>query len=147
MENTMNQSYSEVYDIIKHLDKKLYNKIPTGFIEMLREKMDNNYNVEIDYNKSINEQKLLKDTKIILSIIYRDYLCSEEKKKELIEKDKADLVRYEKELRERYNPDKIFKNRIQENNTEKTKENITAMVEYKESIFLKIIEFFKKIFK
>ena len=147
MENTMNQSYSEVYDIIKHLDKKLYNKIPTGFIEMLREKMDNNYNVEIDYNKSINEQKLLKDTKIILSIIYRDYLCSEEKKKELIEKDKADLVRYENEIRERYNPDKIFKNRIQENNTEKTKENITAMVEYKESIFLKIIEFFKKIFK
>ena len=147
MENTMNQSYSEVYDIIKHLDKKLYNKIPTGFIEMLKENMDNNYNVEIDYNKSINEQKLLKDTKIILSIIYRDYLCSEEKKKELIEKDKADLVRYEKELRERYNPDKIFKNRIQENNTEKTKENITAMVEYKESIFLKIIEFFKKIFK
>ena len=147
MENTINQSYSEVYDIIKHLDKKLYNKIPTGFIEMLKENMDNNYNVEIDYNKSINEQKLLKDTKIILSIIYRDYLCSEEKKKELIEKDKADLVRYEKELRERYNPDKIFKNRIQENNTEKTKENITAMVEYKESIFLKIIEFFKKIFK
>ena len=56
MENTMNQSYSEVYDIIKHLDKKLYNKIPTGFIEMLKENMDNNYNVEIDYNKSINEQ-------------------------------------------------------------------------------------------
>ena len=147
MENTMNQSYSEVYDIIKHLDKKLYNKIPTGFIEMLRENMDNNYNVEIDYNKSINEQKLLKDTKIILSIIYRDYLCSEEKKKELIEKDKADLVRYENELREKYNPDKIFKNRIQENNTEKTRENTTAMVEYKENIFLKLIEFLKKIFK
>ena len=147
MENTINQSYSEVYDIIEHLDKKLYNKIPAKFIKMLKENMDNNYNVEIDYNKSINEQKLLKDTKIILSIIYRDYLCSEEKKKELIEKDKADLVRYENEIRERYNPDKIFKNRIQENNTEKTKENITAMVEYKENIFLKIIEFFKKIFK
>lgn len=147
MENTMNQSYSEVYDIIKHLDKKLYNKIPTRFIEMLKENMDNNYNVEIDYNKSINEQKLLKDTKIILSIIYRDYLCSEEKKKELIEKDKADLVRYENELREKYNPDKIFKNRIQENNTEKTRENTTAMVEYKENIFLKLIEFLKKIFK
>lgn len=147
MENTMNQSYSEVYDIIKHLDKKLYNKIPTGFIEMLKENMDKNYNVEIDYNKSINKQKLLKDTKIILSIIYRDYLCSEEKKKELIEKDKADLVRYENELREKYNPDKIFKNRIQKNNTEKTRENTTAMVEYKENIFLKLIEFFKKIFK
>ena len=127
MENTMNQSYSEVYDIIKHLDKNLYNKIPAQFIEILKENMDINYNVEIDYNKSINEQKLLKDTKIILSIIYRDYLCSEEKKKELIEKDKADLVRYEKELREKYNPDKIFKNRIQNNNTEKTRENVTAM--------------------
>ena len=147
MENTMNQSYSEVYDIIKHLDKKLYNKIPTGFIEMLKENMDKNYNVEIDYNKSINKQKLLKDTKIILSIIYRDYLCSEEKKKELIEKDKEDLVRYEDELRERYNPDRIFKNRIQEKSTEKTRENTTAMVEYKENIFLKLIEFFKKIFK
>ena len=143
----MNQSYSEVYDIIKHLDKKLYNKIPTGFIEMLKENMDKNYNVEIDYNKSINKQKLLKDTKIILSIIYRDYLCSEEKKKELIEKDKEDLVRYEDELRERYNPDRIFKNRIQEKSTEKTRENTTAMVEYKENIFLKLIEFFKKIFK
>ena len=148
MVNTIFQSYSEVYDIIEHMDKKLYNKIPGQFIEMIKKDMDINYKVDIDYNKNINDQKLLKDTRVILSIIYRDYICSKEKREELIEKEKLDLIKYENELKEEYNPDNIFKNRIQEKNIERSKEqeNITAMVEYKENIFSKLIEFIKNVF-
>ena len=148
MTNTINQSFREVYDIIEHMEKKIYNKIPIQFIEMLKKNMDTNYYFDIDYSKKLNEQKLLKDTKIILSIIYRDYICSEEEKRRLREKDRLDLIKYENELREKYNPNNIFKTKKSDviesssNNSE-----YTEMIEYKESIFIRIKNFLNKVFK
>lgn len=78
----INRAFSEVYDIINHLDEKLYNKIPQQFIEMIKENKDNTYHPHIDYNISINEQKLMKDTRIILSLIYREYIYSNENREE-----------------------------------------------------------------
>lgn len=40
MENTINQAFSEVYDIINHMEKSLYNKIPQEFIKMLYNNRD-----------------------------------------------------------------------------------------------------------
>ena len=72
--NNINQAFSEVYDIVNHIEKDLYNKIPKNFIAMLEKNKDEKYVPQIDYSKSINEQKLLKDTRVILSLIYRDYI-------------------------------------------------------------------------
>ena len=38
--NTINQSFCEVYDIINHMEEKLYNRIPKGFIEMIKSNRD-----------------------------------------------------------------------------------------------------------
>lgn len=142
MENTINQSFSEVYDIVMHLEKKLYNKIPNSFIQMLKENKDENYKINIDYSKNINEQSLLRDTRIILSLIYRDYICSEEKRQELIEKDQIEIKEYEDKLKEKYDVNNIFENRQKEKVQEQTQ-----MIEYKENIFKKIINRIIRYFK
>ena len=151
MEDTINQSFTEVYNIINHFEEELYNKIPKKFINLIEQNMDNTYNSNIDFTKSINDQELLHETRVILSLIYRDYLCSEEEREALIQKDKIELAKYEEELREKYNPDNIFKNRQptvlkEEETLEETVEE-TSMVEYKESFVKKIFNKIKSIFK
>ena len=38
--DTINQSFCEVYDIINHMEKDLYDRIPKGFIEMIKNNRD-----------------------------------------------------------------------------------------------------------
>ena len=85
------QAYSEVYNIINHFEKELYAKIPQSFINAIEKNRDLNYKVNIDYTKTINEQELLRETRVILSLIYRDYLCTDEQRKEIILNDKEEL--------------------------------------------------------
>ena len=132
--------FSEVYDIIYHMDKGLYNKIPKQFLDFIKENKDNNYIVNIDYSKNINEQGLLQQTRVMLSLIYRDYLCSEQERIELIEKDKKELKRIEDEIREKYNPDNIFKNKKLEDNNK----NLPIEIKRK-NLLEKMIEYIKKI--
>lgn len=40
MMNVTNQAFSEVYDIISHMEAELYNKIPKKFISMIEENRD-----------------------------------------------------------------------------------------------------------
>jgi len=133
--------FSEVYDIIYHMEKNLYKKIPKQFIHFIKENKDDNYIINIDYSKSINEQELLQQTRVMLSLIYRDYLCDEEERKELIEKDKKELKRIEEGIREIYNPDEIFKNKKQEN------DNKLPIEVKRKNLLEKIIEFIKNIIK
>ena len=84
--NNINQAFSEVYDIVNHIEKDLYNKIPKKFIAMLEKNKDEKYVPQIDYSKSINEQKLLKDTRVILSLIYKDYICTKEIEKKCVKR-------------------------------------------------------------
>lgn len=65
--------YEEIYDIINHLDDNLYRKIPQNFIKHIENNLDNSKKVNIDYTKSLNKQKLCKNTRIMLSLIYRNY--------------------------------------------------------------------------
>lgn len=136
---SINQAFSEVYDIINHLDTKLYKKIPISFIEMIKENKDDTYHPQIDYSISINRQELLKDTRTILSLIYRDYICSDEKREELRYNDIIEFRKYQEENAIGFNYDDIFKKRKEETATNLNNE----VVVYKESIFKKIIRFIK----
>lgn len=135
MENSINQSFSEVYDIITHFDGNLYSKISPNFIEMVKQNKDDSYIANINYSININEQNLLKETRVILSLIYRDYICSKEKRQELIYKDNIELKTHEEEMRKKYNVDYVFKSRKKVEEPQQME-----MVEYKESILMKIIK-------
>lgn len=135
------QSCSEVYDIIYKMN--LYNKIPKGFIELIKSNRDLQYKVNIDYSKNINEQYLQKGTRILLALIYRDFLCDRQKKEELLRKDKEELIKIERELREKYNSDDIFRKR----NQNYKEENTSMIVIQKEKWYQKIFDLIRCFFR
>ena len=44
VDNNINNSFKQVYDILQYTDINLINKIPTKFIEFLKENMNVKYN-------------------------------------------------------------------------------------------------------
>ena len=154
----MNSINSEVYVdisiIIKMMPIEMREKISKSFINFIEKNKSNNYVSNINPKIPIREQNIRKETKEMLGIIYRDYLCSNEEHGELIKQEEQEikqyeeeLRQYEEELRQKYNPNDIFKNKQKEYNYEKEKANV-AMVEYKkETLIEKILKFFKSRFK
>ena len=146
------QSLSELNKILHYMDGSYFNKLPEKFIKFVENNMDKDYRPNISENIPISEQEVKKDTKVLLSLLYRNYWCDEEEKERLKQEDIIKKIKYEKELREKYNPDNIFKDskKIEvtvENDDVENRE--TALVEYSEmkwyrKIFNKILSFFKK---
>jgi len=144
--NNINQAFSEVYDIVNHIEKDLYNKIPKKFIAMLEKNKDEKYVPQIDYSKSINEQKLLKDTRVILSLIYRDYICTKEEREEIDERDRKEMRKKERKTQIKYSYDNLFKKKNKAEKANSINEEINAkVVEYKENIWSRMIKFIKKL--
>lgn len=140
----INKAFAEVSSIIKHMDKEMYVKIPKGFIGLIENNKDKEYKVNIDYTKSINEQKLLQDTRVILALMYRDYFCSPDKKQQLITEDKEEIRKAEKTLKEKYEIDfeKINTQRLEKKSEEynKNAQNFeNQMICYPKESFIKRI--------
>lgn len=149
MKNTTNQAFSETYDVINHMSKEMQEKIPKSFINLIKENRDLDYKVNIDYSKDIKEQ-LLKETKIILSLIYRDCLCSKEKRQELLDIDVEEIEREEKGPQEKYQIDfdSRKKEKLQDVEELKNKEQETLPIKVeKDKWYIKVINFIKKILK
>lgn len=136
-------AFSEVDAILNIMPSNLYNKIPLKFRQMISEYKNNSYNPRIE--EPVENFELKDESKIILSLIYRDFLCSDEEKERLKARDAQKLQEEEEQLREKYNPDNIFNNRKTEN-IETVAEPV-AMVEYKESFLTKFINKIKNIFR
>lgn len=103
-------AFAEVYDIIKHSDLEVQNKISKKFIELLENCMDKSYEVNIDYTKELKEPNIHHETKVIMGIIYRDYLCSSDEKERLLKLENDEYSKIKKELEEKYSYDNLFKN-------------------------------------
>lgn len=89
-EESLSKAYAEIYDVISHFEEDMYSKIPKKFLNMIEEKMDKTYVVNIDYSNNIKNQ-ISDKAKAILSLIYRDYICLGDEKNFLIEYDKMKL--------------------------------------------------------
>lgn len=93
-------------------------------------------------------QTLNIDTVAILTYINMEYLLNKKQKQHIKQILRKDEVILEKKKREMYNPDNLFKQnrpKIQKQCNSITNE--IAIVEYKESYFTKIRNWFKQIFK
>ncbi len=136
-------SFSEAYDVIMHMEKKLYEKIPKSFINLICENMNKEYKPNIDYSKNINTQNISKGAKGILALVYRDFICSKEKKQELIKKDQLEIQKIEEEKARKYNVDDLFKTK----NPNQYQNNVPVKVETKkQNIFTRFFEFIKRLF-
>ena len=148
--NNINIAFAETYDIIKHSNNDIQSKISPKFMNLLMSAKDNLYRVNIDYEKPLDEQ-IQHETKVVLGIIYRDYLCTPEKRRELIRNETELLERIEKEKNEKYSVDNLFKNRqnqlnIQQQETIQSNEP-NEIIEYKkEKWYEKIVRFFRNLF-
>lgn len=134
------KAYTEVYSILSFVDEYYINKISSKFIEYIYYKKDNNYTPDIDMSIPLENQKLMQETVNILAMIKYNYWCENEKEKqELLTILNENEEKYQAELREKYNPEDLFKKQ----------ENIehTELVPYKENIFRRMINKIKNIFK
>ena len=137
---------TETLDILNHTRKEDVNKISTKFMNYLKNNASETYKPSLDHSKSIKDMQLKEKTRVILAIIYRKFWCNEEQKKEFDQQIKNSELRHQAELREKYNPDNLFKKQEQLKNIEDVMKNEVAMTEYKESIFKKFINKMKSIF-
>lgn len=150
----MNLEYSEavgeVLQILKYTDKELIYKIPKGLLEFWERNAVINSELKFDTNESMENLNLKPKTKALVGMIYRNYWCDAEERKEYDKILMQNEERLQEEARKKYNPDEIFKNKeekiIEQITTIEQQENVN-MVPYKETIFIKIIKMIKDLFK
>ena len=71
----------EAYEIIINLNEILRDKIPNEMMLFLYANKNDNHNFLYDETKSLLDQKILPETKQLISIIYHDYICEDEKER------------------------------------------------------------------
>lgn len=147
MKSEYREAFTEIYEIFKLMPQKLLSEIPKKFYEIIEEEKSTEYFPNI--KEPLEQQKLKNETIIILGLIYRDFLCSPEQKKMLQEKDARELQEVQKaledEIRQKYNPDDIFKKKVEE---EQKQQNIeTRMIVVEEKWYDKILNIIKNLFK
>ena len=81
---------TEVLEILKHIPKKQVEKIPRNVIISMERSKRFDYRFKFDKSKSVNEQKISKTAKKILSNFYRDYWANSLVKKMILAKEKFD---------------------------------------------------------
>lgn len=103
MEDNFLEAFYEVDEILNLMPKELVEKIPHSFQKIINDNKSTTYNKEIKGLDNLNILK--KETLVILSLIYRDFLCDKTEKEKILEKEK-------KILEEKYSYDKLFKKNI-----------------------------------
>ena len=142
------QAYSEVDEFLGLVTEEEKKQIPKKLRDFFREERDVNYHKNIDPNIPIKEQNLKEETLAIIALLMIQYWYKDESKKQkLLEVLDENERKYQEELREKYNPDNIFKNKTSEtsdigNDNNNNSEDISVnmqIVEYKEPIFKRIV--------
>ena len=136
-------AYSEVLEILQHISKEDYNKIPNEKIKLFKENSSKNYSFKYNSNLTLAEQNVSKRARAIIAILFRDYWATSSQREKIKRMEKFNRLKIEEEKSQMYNPDNLFKNK--ESKVE-TVEDSRAIVEYKEAIFIKIINWFKRTF-
>lgn len=134
------EAYSEVYAILNLMSWSSINKIPEKIWENIENKRDKDRVIEIN---NIEEYQTSEQANKLLAVLYKDYFATDEEKKVIQAKEKILEKKEQEELYKKFNPDNLFKNKASK---VETVENSVAMVEYKESIFTKLKNWFKRTF-
>jgi len=137
------KAYTEVLEIIKYLPKEERDKIPAEKIKFYEQNCDKEYEFTFDIEKPIDEQNTLRETNAIVVVLFRDYFATTEQKEKLEKILQQNEEKHQQELREKYNPDNIFKKPENRKNEEAETTETMALVEVKKDNVIK--EIFKKI--
>ena len=106
------EAYAEVDNFIECLDLYDKNKIPESIRKYFKKEKSKNYNKIIDVNKPIKDQNLKDETLAIIAMLNLKYWCDdEEEKKRLMTIYSENEKKYQNELKEKYDIEKIFEER------------------------------------
>lgn len=137
----------QISEILNYVEKDLINKIPENLINYINQNKSKDYDWKIDTNLPLEKQELLQQTKEILTVIYRDYLCNNTEREELDKTLNENELKYQNELREKYNPDNLFKKRENKIYSEQVETEDTSVVVYKQSLLRKILNRIKRLLR
>lgn len=135
------QAYSEVYYIIGIMPENMKNKIPDNLINAIENNMDKDYKVNPE-EKELKNIELLEETKKILSVLYSDYIATDEEK-EIIKAKERSIKNKKNGVTTNVKINELFVNK---NNTIDQTPKSLIVVE-NDKWYAKVYKFFKKIFK
>lgn len=140
MNNDIASAYSEIDEILSKMEDRYVNKIPDKIRELIKKEKNNNYHPNIEFSEEILDNKLQRKTIAILAWLNLNYWCDDEEEKEKLIAiyHENDIIK-DRELREKYNPDNLFKRKTKEEKTENV-----AIIEHKEFAFAKILNRIKR---
>ena len=135
-------AYAEIDSFIELLPRAEKEKIPSKLKQYFKAEKDKETTKKLSMDIPIEEQNLQEETWNLIAMVYLKYLCEdEEEKKELEQIYDENEKKYREEMKEKYNPEKIFKEREKQ----QVIQNLPIKVQ-KESIIQKIIKFINKLF-
>lgn len=136
------RAYTEAYYIISEMSEEMRNKIPYKILNNIENKMDKDYKFCIE-DEDFEDADLLEDTEKILSVLYTDYLATDEER--MVIKNKERILENKKqekisniEIRD------IFPKAQKEVKVEEDNDDKTLM---KVKWYTKVINFLKRIIK
>jgi len=140
------QAYSEVDEFLNLLSDEQINKIPQKLRDFFKEEKDQNYKKEISLKTPIKNQNLKEETLGIISLLNLQYWCENEIEKQRLKEIYAkNEEKYQKVLQEKYSTENLFKRHSSSPKEEYTTINEMAIVEYKESVFKRLVSKIKNI--
>lgn len=77
--------YTEVLDILNHLNLEDYYKIPIRLKKFLKRNADKNYEPNFNYKKGIENANLSDESRALLSAICIKYIANSEEKLQIME--------------------------------------------------------------
>lgn len=144
-------AYEEVYEILGFMDKLTVMKIPKEILENIDKRRNLKYQSKIDKNDIFNKQNMSDEALELLCYIDYNYWMDESKKVETNKILREREIEIEQEKRKKYNPDNIFKNKLdapkiimEPQNKEKNTELIEYNQKWYQKIFTKILKLLKK---
>lgn len=133
MKREYEEAFAEVDEILQLMPVDLLIKIPLQFKKIISENKAKYYKPNI--KEPIEENTLKYETKVIIGLIYRDFLANPEEREELQAKDAEELNKIQQEMKEQYNIENVFdKRKVQKHDN---KDSSTDLILYKEQGFLK----------
>ena len=108
MDKKYAKAYTEVVEILKHIPKEEYEKIPETEIQFYENNCDKNYKYEYDENKTIKEQPISREANAVIISIYMNYFANEKQKGIINEILKQNSINAENEKKKKYDINNIF---------------------------------------
>ena len=140
------EAYAEVDNFIECLGSYDKNKVPESIRKYFKKEKSKNYNKIIDVNKPIKDQNLKDETLAIIAMLNLKYWCDdEEEKKRLMTIYSENEKKYQNELKEKYDIEKIFKERNNKKSENYQEKNVPEIK--KESLWDKLKNMILKMFK